>query len=124
MYKTKFCICVSSAIPAIIAFVIALLPPKLEVTRERFELLIPGMTQAETETLLNGSPRNNLRYPASIWLPQASGKPISAQIAPDSPALEFFVREEKPKNSRQQAQNTAGLDFFPQHTAKIGHQDL
>ena len=104
--------------------VIVLLPPNLEVTRERFELLKPGMTQAETERLLNGSPRNNLRYHAIIWLPQASGKPVSAHIAPDSPAPEFFVREEKPKNSRQQTRNTAALDFFPQVAAKNGHQAL
>jgi hypothetical protein len=124
MSNTKLIICISCATVAIATFVIALLPPKLEVSPECFELLKPGMTQAETERLLNGSPRNNLRHRAIIWLPQASGKPISAHIAPDSPAPEFFVREEKPKNSRQQTRNTAALDFFPQVKAKIGRQDL
>src|SRR6202161_3893891 len=105
MSKIKLFIFCSCAIVGITTFVIAMLPPKLEVTRERFELLRPGMTQAETERLLNGAPRNNLRYPAIIWFPTASGKAISAQIAPDSPAPEFFVREDKPKNNGQRARN-------------------
>ena len=103
MSKTKFFICISCAILAIIALVVALLSPNLEVTLERFELLKPGTTQAETERLLNGSPRNNLRYRAIIWLPQASGKPISAEIAPDSPAPEFFARGKTEKQSSTNA---------------------
>jgi hypothetical protein len=94
-----------------------------DVGKEHFKLLQPGMTQAEAGVLLHGPPRNNLRYPAIIWLPQATGKPISARIGPAFPALEFFVREDRPKNAPQPA-SASTLDFFPQEAAKDGHQAI
>jgi hypothetical protein len=103
--------------------VLALLPfkPGAGVTQEHFKLLQPGMTRAEVERLLDGPPRNGLRYRALVWLPQAGGRRISAEIAPTSPAIELFLREDKPKNVRQSVQSSS-LDFFPQGTAKDGHQ--
>ena len=79
------------------------------------------MTRAEVENVLGGAPRNGLRYDAIIWLPQGGGRPISAEIAPSSPAREYLVREDKPKNARPPRQADS-LHFFPQVTGKDGHQ--
>jgi hypothetical protein len=119
-------ICGSFAIFAVIAVVSALLSFKTNpgVTQEHFELLKPGMTQAEAERLLCGPPRNDLRYRALIWLPQATGKPISAEIAPEFPAVGSFVQEDLPKNGRQGALIAPAVDFFPQETSKGGHQGV
>jgi hypothetical protein len=92
-----------------------------DIGPEHFERLRPGMTRAEVEHLLDGPPRNALRYRAIVWLPQAAGRPISAEIAPDSPAIELFVREDRPKNARPPSR-PASLDFFPQETGRDGHQ--
>jgi hypothetical protein len=92
------------------------------VTLEDFDQLKPGMTQADTERLLSGPPRNDLKYPAIIWLPKASGQRVSAEIAPVSPPAEFLVHEDKPKNVRRGSGVTTATDFFPQEGSKSGHQ--
>jgi hypothetical protein len=79
------------------------------------------MTRAEVEHLLGGPPRNALRYRGLVWLPQATGRPISAEIAPGSAAVDFLVREDRPKNARL-PQRADGLDFFPQESGKKGDQ--
>ena len=122
MRNRKAFIGVSAVILAVIAVVLALRPSKGGVTQEHFELLKPGMPQAEVEHLLYGPPRNDLRYPAIIWLPQATGKRISAEIAPVSPAVELFGREEIPMNGRPGISVTPAVDFFPRETPKSGHQ--
>jgi hypothetical protein len=122
MKNKRLFICITFAILAVIGVILALLPSNRGVTQERFEMLKPGMTQAEAEHLLYGPPRNDLRYPAIIWLPQATGKPISAEVAPVSPAVDFLSREDKPKNGRQAVWITPALDFFPQEIPKNGRQ--
>jgi hypothetical protein len=110
----------------IIAVAFALSPSnsKLGVTAEQFKLLQPGMTQSETERVLHGPPRNVLGHTAIIWLPQASGRPNTAWIEPVSPAVDLFVREDKPipKGGRQGLTVRAAQDYFPQITSKSGHQ--
>jgi hypothetical protein len=122
MKNKKLFILILFTIFAVIAMVLVLPPSNPGVAQEHFELLKPGMTQAEAEHLLRGPPRNALRYPAIIWLPQATGGRISAEIAPVSPAVEFFTKEEIPKNGRQGLWITPAVDFFPQITPKSGHQ--
>jgi hypothetical protein len=111
------------AILLVIVVVVAVQPfkPKPSVTHEHFELLRPGMTRAEVERLLGGPPRNGLTYPAIIWLPQAAGGPISAIIGPASPAVELFVREDRPKNAPPRVQPSA-LNFFPLEIGTDGFQ--
>src|SRR4051794_760296 len=112
----------------VMATVLALLSSTSDrgVTPDDLELLKPGMTQSEVEHLLHGPPRNGLKYRSIIWLPQATGKRISAEIAPVSPPVYFFLKEEKPNNGRQSGwiTITPATDFFPQITAKNGHQGL
>jgi hypothetical protein len=124
MRNKTVAICLSLAIVAVFVAVLARLPSHSgrRVTQEQFKLLKEGMTQAEAESLIGGPPRNDLRYSAIIWLPKATGKPISAAIAPASPAIEFLVHEEKPKNPPPAPRIASALDFFPQVTAKNGHQ--
>ncbi len=114
------------AILSLVAVVLALLPfgSRPGVTREHFKLLKPGMTQADAERLLHGPPRNDLRYTAIIWVPQAAGRPISAWIEPVSPAVDLFSREDLPKGGRQGLRVTPAVDFFPQVTPKDGHQGV
>jgi hypothetical protein len=121
--KYRLFMCGVFALLLLVGTLVALLPFKFQrdVRQEHFKLLQPGMTQAEAGVLLHGPPRNDLRYPAIIWLPQATGKPISARIGPASPAVEFIVREDRPKNAPQPASASA-LDFFPQEAAKDGNQ--
>jgi hypothetical protein len=92
------------------------------VGQEHFDRLKSGMTRQEAESLLFGPPRNDLRHPAIIWLPQATGKRISARIAPESPAIEILLREDKPTNVRQEMRDATSLDFFPQASTKDGCQ--
>jgi hypothetical protein len=87
----------------------------------QFERLQPGMTQAEVEQVLGSPPLNVLRYRALIWLPQPGGRTISAEIAPESPVVEFPVREDKPKNAVQ-PQQADSINFFPQETGEDGDQ--
>jgi hypothetical protein len=117
-------LCGALAILVVIAMVLARSPSKSKtgVTAEQFRLLQPGMTQAETERVLHGPPRNVLGHSAIIWLPQAAGRPKSAWIEPVSPAVDLFVREDKPKGGRQGLTVQAAQDFFPQITSKSGHQ--
>jgi hypothetical protein len=124
MSKRKLSFCVAVAVLAVVAAVLALLPSKSRpgVTQEHFKLLRPGMTQAEVQRLLHGPPRNDLRHTAIIWVPQATGKRISAWIEPASPAVELLVREDVPKGGRQGLTVTPTLDFFPQVTSKDGRQ--
>jgi hypothetical protein len=124
MRDNRVQVCLLLAIVASIAVVIALLPSRStrRVTQEQFERLKAGMTQAEAESVIGGAPQNNLRYPAIIWLPQATCKRTSREIAPVSPAIEFFSQEDKPKGLRQGATIPSALDFFPQVAAKNGHQ--
>jgi hypothetical protein len=126
MPHKRMIVFISLSIVAVIAMVLALLPSMSDrdVTPEDYELLKPGMSQAEAERLLHGPPRNDLRYRAIIWLPQATGKRISAGIAPVTPAIEFFAKEEIPKNGRQGLWVTQATDFFPQVTTKSGHQGV
>jgi hypothetical protein len=122
--KTKSSICGTLALSlAVMVFALRPFRSKPVLGPEHFERLQPGMTQAEVERLLDGPPRNALRYRAIVWLPQAAGRPVSAEVAPDSPAVEFFVREDKPKNARQPGR-PASLDFFPQETRRDGHQTV
>jgi hypothetical protein len=123
--KNKMLICgILSALPLVVAIAaVRSRTPPFSITREQFESLRPGMTRAEVERLLGGPPRNDLRYPAIIWLPQATGKPISARIGPVSPAAEFIVREDRPKNAPQPV-SVSALDFFPQEAAKDDHRTL
>ena len=122
--RFKTILLLSLAIAAVLAVVPALLPSGSSrgVTAEQLERLEPGMTRAEAERVLFGPPRNDLGYPAIIWLPQADGGRISAEIAPASPAVEFFSHEDRPKNGRRAARNASALDFFPRESAKDGHQ--
>jgi hypothetical protein len=108
---------------SLVVVVLALRPLKSrpDIGLEHFERMRPGLTRAEVEHLLGGPPRNALRYRGLVWLPQATGRPISAEIAPGSPAVDLFVREDRPKGARQPAE-PASLDFFPQETGKDGHQ--
>jgi hypothetical protein len=92
------------------------------VTEEDFRRLEPGMTRAEVERMLHGPPRNDLKYAAIIWLPQADGRRISHQIEPVVPAFNVFAREDIPKTVPQPAPSKRPPDFFPQGTAKDGHQ--
>jgi hypothetical protein len=120
--RNKLLICSTLALSlAVVVFAPRPFQSKLDVRPEHFERLQPGMTRAAVERLLDGPPRNGLRYGAIVWLPQAAGRPISAEIAPDSPAFEFLVRESKPKNARPPGR-PASLDFFPQETGRDGHQ--
>jgi hypothetical protein len=86
-----------------------------------YERLRSGMTRAEVERLLGGPPRNELGHRALIWIPQAGGRPISAEVAAGPPAPEFGVREERPTNARP-PQPTDSFDFFPEEAARDGHQ--
>jgi hypothetical protein len=119
-------LCSALGIFVVIAMVLALSPLKSKtgVTAEQFKLLQPGMTQAETERVLHGPPRNVLGHTAIIWLPQVAGRPISAWMEPVSPAVDLFVQEDKPipKGGRQGLTVQAAQDFFPQITSKSGHQ--
>jgi hypothetical protein len=117
-------LCAAIAIFVVIAMALALSPSKSKtgVTAEQFRLLQPGMTQSETERVLHGPPRNVLGHTAIIWVPQAAGRPKSAWIEPVSPAVDLFVREDKPKGGRQGLTVQAAQDFFPQITSKSGHQ--
>jgi hypothetical protein len=128
MKQKRLIIFIALAILGVMTMALALLPSmsSRDVTPEDAELLRPGMTQAEVERLLHGPPRNGLKYRAIIWLPQATGKRISAEIAPVSPPFYFFSKEEKPNNGRQSGwiTITPATDFFPQITAKNGHQGL
>jgi hypothetical protein len=91
------------------------------VGEEHFQRLQTSMTRAAVERLLGGPPRNSLTQSATIWVPRAAGRLTSAEISPASPAVEFLVREDRPKNARQPAL-PSDLDFFPQEAAKDGHQ--
>jgi hypothetical protein len=124
MISRKPLICVSLAIAALVAMVTfyALHQPRRGVTKERYDLLKPGLMEAEVQRLLYGPPRNDLSYPAIIWLPQATGKPISAELAPATPAVEFFSREDRPNNRRQGPLMTSALNFFPREAPTNGHQ--
>jgi hypothetical protein len=111
------------AVLSLVVAVLALRPLESEpgLGPEDFERLRPGMARADVEQLLGGPPRNPLRYRALIWLPQAGGRPISAEIAPGSPGAGSLVREDKPKNARP-PRHADSLDFFPQESGKDGHQ--
>jgi hypothetical protein len=124
MRNKKVFIFITFVIIAVCGVILALLPSNRGVTQERFELLKPGMTRAEVDHLLYGPPRNDLRYPAIIWLPQATGERISAEMAPGSPVVDFFSHEEKPKNGRQGVWITSADDFFPQVMPKDGRQGV
>ena len=124
MKNKKVAIVLSFAVLTSIVVLLAFAPsqPRLLVTQERFERLAQGMTQAEAESMIGGPPRNELRYPAIIWLPQAIGKQTSMEIAPVTPAVDFLVREDKPKMRLPGARIASTLDFFPQFTDKNGNQ--
>jgi hypothetical protein len=128
MRKKSLIICVTLPIIALMAMVLALLPSMSNrgLIPEDAELLKPGMTQSEVEKLLHGPPRNGLKYRSIIWLPQSTGKRISAEVVPVTPPFYFLSKEEKPNNGRQSGWITITLatDFFPQITAKNGHQGL
>jgi hypothetical protein len=113
-------------IAAFVAVIFLVLPQRSRrgVTYEQYNLLQPGMTEAEAERLLYGPPRNDLRYAAIVWLPQANGPAISAEVAPTTPAVDFFSREDRPKNGRQQPRAISTLDFFPRQSSKDGHQSV
>ena len=115
-----FSIAVVTSIVVLLAF--APSQPRQRVTQEQFERITEGMTQAKAESEIGGPPRNELRYPAIIWLPRANGKPISTEIAPVTPAVDFLVREDKPKMRQPGARSASTLDFFPQFTDKNGNQ--
>ena len=120
--KLKIFTCVVFVLSlTVVVFALRPFQSRPDVGPEHFERLRPGMTREEVEHLLDGPPRNALRYRALVWLPQVAGRPISAEIAPDSPAVEILVREDKPTNARQPAR-PASLDFFPQETGRDGHQ--
>jgi hypothetical protein len=124
MTRTRVAICLLFAVVASMAVVLALAPSQSSqrVTHEQFERLKAGMTWAEAERLIGGPPRNELRYPAIIWLPQASGEQISTEIGPVTPAVDFLVREDKPTNRAPGPRAASALDFFPQVTDKNGNQ--
>ena len=124
-HKKRF-IGVTVAIVTVVAMVLAWLPSTSNrgVTPGDAGLLKPGMTQADVEHLLHGPPRNDLRYRAIIWLPQATGNRISAEVAPVTPAVQFLIKEDVPKGGRQGLGITPATDFFPQITGKIGHQGV
>ncbi len=92
------------------------------VTHEDFERLRAGMTQAEVEETLFGPPRNDLRYAAIVWAPRASGPPVSAEIAPAAPAIEWFAKEDKPANVRRGVLVASAINFFPRETSTSGRQ--
>ena len=126
MISRKPLICVSFAIAALVAILTfyALHQPRRGVTKERYDLLKPGLTETEVERLLYGSPRNDLSYPAIIWLPQATGKPISTEVTPATPAVELFSREDRPKNRPRAPQTISTLNFFPREAPTNGHQSV
>jgi hypothetical protein len=115
-----FSFSVVTSIVALLAF--APSQPRLLVTQEQFERLTEGMTQAEVESVIGGPPRNELRYPAIIWLPQATGKQTSTEIAPLTSAVDFLVREDKSRMRLPGARLASTLDFFPRATDKNGNQ--
>jgi hypothetical protein len=59
------------------------------VTREQYDLISVGMSEADLENAL-GPPRNEFRNPVIVWAPQGDGKVISAEIAPGTPNVQFF----------------------------------
>ena len=121
--KYKLLTCSVFAAVTLVVLVSALRPlrSRSSVTQEHFDFLRPGMMRAEVERLLDGPPRNGVRYPAIIWLPQATGRPISAEIGPALPAIELFAREDRPKNAPPRVQPSA-LNFFPLETRTHGSQ--
>jgi hypothetical protein len=108
---------------SLVILVLALRPLKSrpDIGPEHFERMRLGMTRAEVEHLLGGPRRNALRYRGLVWLPQATSRPISAEIAPGSPTVGFLVREDRPKNAPQPKRADA-LNFFPQEAGEDGRQ--
>lgn len=106
--------------------VLALLPfkPRPGVDRRDFELLQAGMMQGQAERLLHGPPRNDLGHTATVWLPRADGRRISAWIEPVSPAVEILVREDIPKGGRRGLTVKPSDDFFPETSMKDGRQEV
>ncbi len=119
--KTARVVMLTTLSVATVGLGLLLVTPWAGVTQEHSKLLQQGMTRAEVERLLEGPPRNELRYHAVVWLPQAAGRPISAEIAPTSPAVDVLVREDRPKNIRQPVRSSS-LDFFPQESGMGGNQ--
>jgi hypothetical protein len=70
------------------------------VTREQYDLINVGMTEADLETTL-GPPRNECRAPVTIWAPQGDGKIVSAEVAPGTPNVRFFPNNGIDEPSRE-----------------------
>ena len=90
MAARRFSLRAGLAAVALVAVVLSLFTRTSGVTQGDYGRLRPGMTRAETERLLHGPPRNDVRRNAIIWVPKRDGRQISAEIGPAGPAADFF----------------------------------
>jgi hypothetical protein len=80
MKRKTIILLASLATLAVIGVTIALMPRDGGISRGQFDLLKPGMIRAEVEHILLGPPRNGLKHTAIVWVPQATGQRISAEL--------------------------------------------
>ena len=94
------------------------------IGRGDFDQLRAGMSRAEVETILHGPPRNDLAHPVLVWMPRAGGRAVSARFGPASPAVEFLVKEDRPRGLPPGRMASAADDFFPDARLQGGRQDV
>src|SRR5262245_52220508 len=93
MRPRRFSILAALTIIALGAFaviVFALRAPRSDITQADHDRLRTGMTRVETERMLHGPPRNDVRRAVIVWVPQGGGKRISAELGPGDPSIDFF----------------------------------
>jgi hypothetical protein len=112
------------AVLGFVALGFVLRPGSRGVTEAHLRRLTPGMTQAEVERELGGRPRDELKYSAIVWVPQADGKRRSAFIGPGTPGVGFLVSEsfrDHPPNEVA-PKKAAQVSFFPGTQGAPGRQ--
>jgi hypothetical protein len=90
MVRRRYSLRALFVIMTLAAMILALLPRvSRPLTQRQYSQLKTGMNKAQVETLLHGSPRNEISR-AIVWLPRSSGQPISHIIDSELPTADFF----------------------------------
>lgn len=74
---------------ALVGVALRLTQPSV-INRAHYDLLVVGMSQAEVERIL-GSPRNECRTDAFVWVPR-DGKVVSAEVTLAGPPTRVFAQ--------------------------------
>lgn len=115
---------VATGVIAAVAIAVTANTRRPAVGRGEFDRLRAGMSRAQVEATLYGPPRNDLAYPALVWIPGGDGGKVSARFEPASPAVEFLLREDRPRGAEPGPFASAADDFFPGAGAARGGQGV